>query len=171
MSLATRISDLATAIGTALKAQKTLINGNVADLNALTTTAKANLVAAINELDADIQALAAAGGATINDASNASLTQTYSITKIQQLLTDAKAEILGGAAAAYDTLQELKAYVDSGAAADLTALANRLRIDVNTQGLTAQQKQNGQDNLEVYSRTQIGGPDTNFVNTFNAALV
>lgn len=51
-SLETRLRDLATGIGTALKATRTLVNGNVADLTALTTTAKTNLVAALNEVRA-----------------------------------------------------------------------------------------------------------------------
>jgi hypothetical protein len=48
-TLVTRISDLATRIATAIKATRVLINGNAADLSALKTTAKGNLVAAINE--------------------------------------------------------------------------------------------------------------------------
>lgn len=52
MSLASRLSDLATAIGTSIKGVKTLVNGNAADLSALTTTDKTNLVAAINEVNA-----------------------------------------------------------------------------------------------------------------------
>lgn len=51
-TLETRLRDLATAIGTNAKALRTLINGNLADLSALTTTAKGNLVAAINEVRA-----------------------------------------------------------------------------------------------------------------------
>lgn len=49
-TLETRLRDLATAIGTSVKALRTLVNGNAADLSALTTTAKNNLVAAINEV-------------------------------------------------------------------------------------------------------------------------
>lgn len=56
MSLSTNVSDLATRIGTEAKALRTLINGNAADLSALTTTAKTNLVAAINEVDAAVGA-------------------------------------------------------------------------------------------------------------------
>jgi len=52
MSLASRITDFATAVGTALKSTRTLVNGNAADLSALTTTNKTNLVAAINEVNA-----------------------------------------------------------------------------------------------------------------------
>jgi hypothetical protein len=167
--LKTRIENLATAIATRAKADRTLINGNASTLNALTTTAKDNLVNAINELQAEIAAIGSP--ATINDASGASLSETYSVTKILQLLVDLKADILGGALAAQDTLAELKAYVDSGAAADVTALANRLRIDVNNQGLTAPQQQNGQDNLSVYSRAQIGNPDTDFAAVFATGLL
>jgi hypothetical protein len=52
MSLATRVTDLATRTASEAKALRTLINGNVADLSALQTTAKSSLVAAINELKA-----------------------------------------------------------------------------------------------------------------------
>ena len=50
MSLSTNVSNLATRIATEVKALRTLINGNVADLSSLDTTAKANLVLAINEI-------------------------------------------------------------------------------------------------------------------------
>lgn len=51
-TLETRLRNLATRMGTEAKALRTLINANVADLAALTTTAKGNLVAAINEVRA-----------------------------------------------------------------------------------------------------------------------
>ena len=53
-TLASRITDLATRIATECKSLRTLLNGNAADLSALTTTAKTNLVAAVNELDSNI---------------------------------------------------------------------------------------------------------------------
>lgn len=56
MSLATNTADFATRAATEAKALRTLINGNVATLSGLTTTAQNNLVAAINELDALISA-------------------------------------------------------------------------------------------------------------------
>lgn len=54
MSLISNLQDLAVRIGTECKLLHTMINGNTADLSALTTTAQSNLVAAINELDAAI---------------------------------------------------------------------------------------------------------------------
>lgn len=169
MSLATRLTDFATAVGTAIKGSKTLINGNAADLSGLSTTNKTSLMAAINEVNAK-----PSGGAAINDVSNASTTETYSINKIKQTADDAaaaaKVEILGGVGVAQDTLAELKAYVDSGQAADITALGNRLRVDA-AQGLGAPQRQFGRDNLDVYSKAEIGDPETDIAAVFAAALV
>lgn len=53
MSFATRVDALALRIATEVKSLRTLINGNAANLNALTTTAKGNLVLAVNELNLD----------------------------------------------------------------------------------------------------------------------
>lgn len=49
-SLATRLTDLTTRIATEFKSLRTLVNGNASTNAALRTTAKGNLVAAINEL-------------------------------------------------------------------------------------------------------------------------
>ena len=171
MSLKQRVLDGFTVASAALKATRMLVNGNAVNLNGLTTTNKSNLMAAINELDAEILALQSApAGAMINDTAAGAAT-TYSSNKILERIANVKAEILGSAGAAYDTLEELKAYADSGQAADLASLANRLRVDVNNQGLSAAQKQNGRDNLDVYSRAEIGDPETDFVAAFNAGLV
>ena len=175
-TLQVRLSDLATRVATEVKSLRVLLNGNAADNSALITTAKGNLVAAINEVKAQANSLAASGGATINDASTASTTQTYSVTKILTSISEAqaavKAEILGGAGAAYDTLQELKDLLD-GAETDLTslttALGNRLRFDA-AQSLTAQQKVQANTNMGSLSLIQAGDPDTNLVAVFEAGL-
>lgn len=57
MSLSTNIVNLATRVATEVKSVRTLINGNAADLSSLTTTAKGNLVASLNELKSDLTAL------------------------------------------------------------------------------------------------------------------
>lgn len=44
-TLQVRITDLATRVATEIKSVKTLVNGNAADLSALTTTQKTSLVA------------------------------------------------------------------------------------------------------------------------------
>ncbi len=49
-SLTTRLTDLTTRIATEFKSLRTLVNGNASTNAALKTTAKGNLVAAINEI-------------------------------------------------------------------------------------------------------------------------
>ena len=71
MSLVTQLQDFATRVATELKAHKLLINNNAADLSALTTTAKTNLVAAINELDA---AIGAGSPTTLDDLTDVAIT-------------------------------------------------------------------------------------------------
>lgn len=57
MSLATNVTNLATRVATEIKSVRTLVNGNAADLSALTTTAKSNLVVALNELKSSLTSL------------------------------------------------------------------------------------------------------------------
>ena len=149
-SLQVRITDLATRIATEIKSVKTLVNGNAADLSALTTTQKASLVAAINELKTALDALGTP--ITISD-STSSTTQVWSSSKVASEITAAKNALTNGAAAALDTLSEIAA-----------ALGYRLRFD-DVQTLTAQQKTQACTNLGV------GEPDTDFVTTFNSGLV
>lgn len=170
MSLAQEVADLALRAATEIKAIRTLVNGNAADLSALNTTAKGNLVAALNELKASISAIN--GGAAINDASSSSTTQTYSITKILDVVNTAINNLTTGAPAAMNTLDELAAAIgdDSNFAATITtALANRLRVDI-AQGLTAAQKLQGRQNLDAVSTTDVGDTTTDFVAIFEAGL-
>ena len=175
-TLQVRLQDLATRLATENKSLRTLMNGNAASNVALLTEHKATLLGAVNELKTLLDALAASGGATINDASNSSATQTYSINKINTSIAEAraavKAEILGGAGAAYDTLKELEDLF-AGASADLTsittALGNRLRFDA-VQSLTAPQKVQVNANAGSLSLVQSGDPDTNLVAVFEAGL-
>jgi hypothetical protein len=171
-TLATRLSDLATRIATECKGLRTLINGNAADLSALTTTAKTNLVAAMNELKTGLDAVTGSA-AVIDDASTSSTTKTYSVTKIRDLVSTSISALTTGAPTALDTLDELAAALgdDANFAATITtALGNRVRVDVNTQGLTGTQKQNARTNIDAYGSTELGNPDTNLVTAFETAL-
>lgn len=148
-TLQTNLTNLATRIGTELKAHRTLINGNAADLSSLTTTAKSNLVAAINELQA-----AVASATEINDASTGTAA-TWSASKIITELNDVKSDILGGAGAAFDTLQELATLIgenDGDITGILTALDNRVRFDA-AQTLTAPQKTQALANIGAAADT------------------
>lgn len=167
-NLQTRLSDLATRAAGEDKSLRTLLNGNVADLTALATTAKNNLVAAVNEVRATAQSAstAAALAAPINDAGSSTLV-TWSASKIAQEIQNAKNALTNGAAAALDTLAEIATALggDANFAATMTtALAKRLRYDA-AQVLTVAEKTQACANLG------IGEPDTDFVAVFNAGLI
>jgi hypothetical protein len=124
MSLATNLQNFATRVATESKALRTLINGNAADLSALTTVSKSNVVAAINELDAAIDSLTAGGSATNLDAlTDVTLTspavghilRNNGSGQFVNVLGTTYFEVAGAAAAAQSASQPL----DS----DLTAIA------------------------------------------------
>lgn len=167
MSFATRVSDLATRIATECKSLRTMVNGNAADLSALTTTNKTNLVAAINELKAAL----GDAGAAISDGTTATTT-TWSSTKISSAITAALNALTTGAPGALDTLDELAAALgdDANFAGTVTtALGNRVRVDA-AQGLTTPQQTQARANIGAQEAALIGDPDTNFVTTFTAGL-
>ena len=163
-SLQVRITDLATRVATEIKSVKTLINGNAADLSALTTTQKTSLVAAINELKNAVDN--AGSSITISD-STSSTTQVWSSSKIASEIQAAKDALTNGAAAALDTLAELASALGNDAnfaSTVTTALGYRLRYDA-AQTLTAAQK------TQACANIGVGEPDTDFVTTFNSGLV
>lgn len=171
-TLQQRLSDLATRVATECKSVRTLLNGNAADLSALATTNKSSLLAALNELHAEIDSLAAASGAVINDASSVSTTETWSISKISSEITAAIAAVTNGAPGALDTLDELAAALgdDANFASTITtALANRVRVDA-AQSLTAPQQTQARDNIGAQSAATIGNPDTDLVAVFESGL-
>lgn len=168
-TLETRLRDAFTRVGTEAKALRTLINGNAADLSSLQTTAKGNLVAALNELKAGLAALGTP--AQINDAATASGT-TWSSQKISDSIAAAITALTTGAPTAMDTLDELSAALgdDANFAATITAaLGNRLRFDA-AQSLTAPQKAQACANAGAAALADTGVLDTDFVSVFNAAL-
>lgn len=133
----------------------------------LATTAKTSTVAAINELAGNI----AGAGASINDAAT-STTSVWSSQKTSDSITTAVNGVLNDAPAALDTLKELADAIGddaSYAATTTTALGNRLRFDA-AQTLTSGQKTQGQTNLDVYAKADIGDPTTDFVAVLTAAL-
>lgn len=173
MSLETRLRDLATRIATECKSLRTLINGNAADLTALTTTAKSNLVVALNEVKALADAAAGSGGAEINDLTTTTTT-TWSSSKINTQITSALAALTSGAPGALDTLDELAAALgdDANFAATVTtALSNRVRTDTAAQGLNSTQQTNARTNIGAVGSAEIGDPETNFVTVFTTGLV
>ena len=163
MSLTTRIESLVIRVAQEFNDVRAK-TGNLANL---TTTDKSNLVAAINEL----QAAVAASGAI--DDTQITTTTTYSSSKIVALLDALKAEILGGADAAYDTLVEIQQLLQNGTSgldALLAAVNNRVRFDA-AQTLTAPEQAQARSNLGAVAISDVGDTDTDFVAVFEGALV
>lgn len=91
MSLETNLKNLAQSIGNEMKSLRTMLNGNVADLQALTTADKGTIVGAINEINAAVEAIAEGGGAAIDDG-NVSTSTVWSSSKTRSEI-DAKSSI------------------------------------------------------------------------------
>lgn len=172
-TLQTRLTELAQAAGTSDKAIKTLVNGNAADLSALQTTAKGNLVAAINEVRGTAAAAqtAAASAAAINDAATAT-TSVWSSSKTNTAISTAVAAVVNSAPATLDTLAEISAALgaDANFATTMTtALGLRVRVDA-AQTFTAGQQLQGRANIGAQAASEIGTADTDFAAIFTAAL-
>ncbi len=175
MSLESNVLALAQRVGAEDKALRTLLNGNAGNLAALTTTAKSNLVVALNELHAAI-----AGSSGIDDGTTSS-SSTWSSTKITASIQAAIDALVASAPGLLNTLDELAAALGDDpnfAATTATALGNRLRVDVNNQGLDGTRQANGRTNIGAAAAsdlatltTNVGDTTTNFVTAFEAALV
>ena len=166
MSLQVRIESLVLRLAAEFKT----IYGQVGTLANLSTTDKTNLVSSINELRSQILVLA--GITVIDDANSAATVTTFSASKITTLLDALKADLLGGADAAFDTLKELQTAIlsdESGIAALLAAVDKRVRFDA-AQSLTAPEQTQARQNIGAIAAAVIGDPETDFVLVFEAAL-
>lgn len=106
----TEIATLLTGFAEFVGSEDKKIAKFIGDLSVLSTTDKANLVGAINELYQSIRSLSGSTAGINDSATNE--TSTLSARKILELVnqakTDAKSEILGGnVAAELDTIKEL----------------------------------------------------------------
>lgn len=147
MSLATRISDLITAIGTDIKLHRTWLTGSsTGNLTGLNTTTKTDVVSAINE----VNTLAGSGSAPDASVTTKGLIEIATLTEVgtgtdsvravtpqgvKQETDAVKTAILGaGVPAALDTLDELAAALgdDANFAATVTtALAGKQPLDAD----------------------------------------
>lgn len=170
MSQTTQLTAAFQRVGNEVKALRTLINGNVTDLSGLTTTAKATLTAAINDLQAQLNVVSG-GAAGINDGGQSSAS-TWSSNKITLEIQAAYTALVGGAGAALDTLGEIAARFanDEDAVAALIAdIANRVRFD-QVQALSGPQQAQARSNIGAVSAADVGDTSLNYVTTFETAL-
>lgn len=155
-----QIQTLATQLGTDIKQ----IITNQGNLSALTTTQKASLVLAINELKAELGTI----DADLIDDSAPSSTKTYSSSKIVSEIhtkcQEVKDALLGGAGEAFDTLKELADLIEQNQ--DLieslqTLAGSHVRYDA-AQELSPQQK--------TQARSNIGAADDTDYQTTKTAV-
>lgn len=153
-----------------LNGRITSADGKTGTLSNLNTTAKSNVVAAINEV---LTLANEPKGAQINDAAtNGATTVVWSADKVYDAILEArnavKAEILGsGTTAALDTLKELATALgnDANFATTIaTGLNNRVRFDA-AQTLTVAQQKTASVNIGM------GDPDYDFLAAYSAAKV
>ena len=164
MSLQTQIHSLVIRVADEFKA----VYAKIGNLSSLSTTDKSTLVAAINELKAAIATVA-----VIDDLTAGSTTTTFSASKIVTLLDALRAQILGGADAAYDTLLELQQALQNdqtGIAALTAAIDKRVRFDA-VQTLTAPEQLQTRTNIGAVASIDIGDTTTDFVAIFEAQLI
>jgi hypothetical protein len=167
MTLELRIKALAEQVASTIKA----INAKVGNTAALSTTDKTSLVAALNELKTNINALPAPS--SVIDDTTASLSKTYSSTKITSLITTAVANLINGAGSDSDTLKELADKIVALAQTDTGLVSVAL-----VQAFTAPQKTQARDNIGAASATDlaalttnVGNTDRDFVADFNTAYL
>lgn len=156
---------------------------SIGQRGSLTTTDKDSLVDAINEVVSSLAALRqVVESKTEIDDTVATAGNVWSAlktsTKISEACAAVKDQILNGAGAAYDTLQELATLITTNQSA-ITALQNlaagHVRFDVK-QDLTADQKAQGRDNLDAASKADVAdakkaGTDAmGALNTFKAEV-
>lgn len=167
MSLQVRIESLVLRLAAEFKT----IYGQIGTLADLSTTDKTNLVSAINELRTQIESVA--GVTLIDDVNAAATSTTFSASKITGLLDALKADLLGGADAAFDTLKELQDAIlndQTGIAALLAAVDARVRFDA-AQSLTAEEQTQARQNIGALAADAVGDPETDFVAIFETALI
>lgn len=152
MSLSSQIASLATTVGADVKG----ILASIGTLSELTTTQKANLVVALNELKAGLTGLESELGAQINDEATASTT-TWSSQKINTTISTAVANLINGAPETLDTLKELaEAIADNQDAIEAmqTIASGHVKYD-GAQSLTTEQQAQARTNIGAASQSDL----------------
>lgn len=150
------------ALALAVRERCNSLASNQGTLTSLSTTAKASLVAAINELVTSLATVKSdlASKTEINDTATTT-TNVWSAKKtadaISESATKVKNDLLGGAGTAYDTLKELADLIETNKDA-ITALQNlaagHVKFDT-AQSLTDAQKKQARDNIASAAASDV----------------
>ena len=150
------INDGFVQITTLLKQVNNTLKGNQGDLTKLNTADKTSLVNALNEVKGLISSIS-----SVND-SQTTTSNTWSAVKISNEITTAITNLINGADASSDTLKDLADKITALVQAD-----SNLVSAGQPQSFTAQQKAQARNNIDVYSKAEVGDINTNFVTTIN----
>ena len=153
------INDGFVHITTLLKQVNNTLKSNQGDLLQLTTTQKSSLVTALNEIHS-----LARSSSSISDGTTTT-TNTWSSTKISTEITKAINNLINGADVSSDTLKELADKITALAQADNGLVSAKV-----SQSFTAPEKLQARNNIDVYSKAEIGDINTNFVATINTTF-
>ena len=150
-----RITELAQAIAQDIRELKS----TQGLLDSLSTTSKASLVDAINELYLGIT-----NSTGVDDSTENTIT-TWSSYKIRESINTAISELVNGSGSALDTLRELADALGNDANFAVTVaeqMGKRVRVDESQMFTTDEQ-------LMACTNIGIGNPDTDFVAAYNTA--
>ena len=153
------INDGFAQITTLLKQVNSTLKSNQGDLLQLTTTQKSSLVAALNEIKASISS-----SPSISDTTTTT-TNTWSSWFFSAEITKAINNLINGADVSSDTLKELADKITALAQADNGLVSAKV-----SQSFTAPEKLQARNNIDVYSKAEIGDINTNFVATINTTF-
>ena len=153
------INDGFAQITTLLKQVNNTLKSNQGDLLQLTTTQKSSLVTAINEIRSLVSS-----SPSISDGTTTT-TNTWSSTKISTEITKAINNLINGADVSSDTLKELADKITALAQADNGLVSAKI-----SQSFTAPEKLQARNNIDVYSKAEIGDINTNFVATIDTTF-
>jgi hypothetical protein len=157
MSLETGIKAALLRVSTEVNAIRT----ERGSLAALPTTNKESIVAALIELNSAL-------GSLIADSSTTGAENTWSINQIKANTAAQIDALVNGAGSAYDTLIELANEIqanDGSINAILSAQAKRVRVDA-AQAFSGIEKQQARDNIDVFSKAEIGDINADFTAEF-----
>ena len=150
-----RITELAQAIAQDIRELKS----TQGLLDSLSTTSKASLVDAINELYLSISS------ASDIDDNTEDANSTWSSSKIRESINSAISELVNGSGSALDTLKELADALGSDAnfaATIAEQMGKRVRVDESQMFSTAEQ-------LTACTNIGIGDPDTDLLAVYTTA--
>lgn len=186
-TLQTRLSDLATALGTDIKGINALFGGSTANFaTAIGATGDKTVLQAITA----VYTMAVTNGSNITTVSNAlaglindsaiagDTTHVYSADKVLSLVNQVKTDILGGVPpSTLDTIKELADYLnESGVAGGIVEQLGG-KVDVNiVQTFNSTQQAQGRSNIGAAAAldlanlvTAVGNTDTDLVGIYTTA--